>query len=316
MMGLPISGINTAGVLTVCKEGVTAPEGAGPLRRVRPDHSLRNVDRDLDLIGLDHDAETGRTVLNADHYDPNTSYRDGSESAGMESATDSGLPANRRWPLSGEHIIKLSLTANATVGRNRIITNCAALGGARRHNGQLPFNFGMSHLDHGDCPPLFLNQYRQASTACERFAKTLDWICSSIQSISSCSTVTLIRGLFSTIKYDSIISEIINIGGINVTIIGLNPIGVTTNARKQPISGSSDTTEHNKVRDHPVGRTLHTDRVSDTAGPRHNTGPSDAQTGDGSIIDDAPGRLCDRLRPLWGIPMKGNGERSASEASS
>ena len=128
--------------------------------------------------------------------------------------------------------------------------------GARTHNEQSSFNFGMSHLNHGDCSPLFLYQYRQASTACERLAKTFFSIIRSIQSSSSCSMVTLMRGLFSTIEYDSIIPENINIGEMNVTFIGFNPIGVTTNERRQPISGSHGQSDNLEVSSPDDGRQI------------------------------------------------------------
>ena len=80
------------------KEGVTAPEGAGSLRRIRPDHSLWNVDGDCDLVGLDHYTKTVPTALDADLDDPNTSYRDGPACAVKVVGHDiCGLPALRHF---------------------------------------------------------------------------------------------------------------------------------------------------------------------------------------------------------------------------
>lgn len=130
---------------------------------------------------------------------------------------------------------------------SEMMINGTGVDGASTHNERSSLDFGLSHLIHGDCSPLFLYQYRQASTAWERLAKTFSSIIVSIQSRRSCSMVTLIRGLFSTIEYDSIIPENINIGMMNVTLIGFNPIGVTTNERRQPISGSYGAPDDNEV---------------------------------------------------------------------
>ena len=130
---------------------------------------------------------------------------------------------------------------------SEMMINGTGIDGVSTHNERSSLDFGLSHLIHGDCSPLFLYQYRQASTAWERLAKTFSSIIVSIQSRRSCSMVTLIRGLFSTIEYDFIIPENINIGVMNVTFIGLNPIGVTTNERRQPISGSYGASDDNEV---------------------------------------------------------------------
>lgn len=57
---------------------MTVPRGTGCLRRIRPRQPLRDVDDDLDLVGLDRHTETAVTVLDADIEYPNTSYRGGS----------------------------------------------------------------------------------------------------------------------------------------------------------------------------------------------------------------------------------------------
>lgn len=105
------SGINTVRAYRMSEEGMTAPEGAGSLRRIRPDHSLRNVDGDRDLVGLDHHTETVATVLDADLDDPNTSYRDGPESAEKVRCRDRfGLPAYRHFCANCGSDINLSST--------------------------------------------------------------------------------------------------------------------------------------------------------------------------------------------------------------
>lgn len=182
-----------------------------------------------------------------------------------------------------------------------MMMNGTGYGGVRTHNGQSPFNFGMSHLNHGDCSPLFLYQYRQASTAWERLANTFSSIIRSIQSRSSCSMVTLIRGLFSTIEYDSIISNNINISEMNVAVIGLNPIGVTTNDRTQPISGSyAGHPDHNEVRGPVRGGEDAADRVSGAHRPGDAAEPLHPQAGAGVRVADA-----DRRVPRGIIPVRG-----------
>ena len=182
-----------------------------------------------------------------------------------------------------------------------MMMNGTGYGGARSHNGQSPFNFGMSHLNHGDCSPLFLYQYRQASTAWERLANTFSSIIRSIQSRSSCSMVTLMRGLLSTIEYDSIISNNINISEMNVAVIGLNPIGVTTNDRIQPISGSyAGHPDHHQVRGPVRGGEDAADRVSGAHRPGDAAEPLHPQAGAGVRIPHA-----DRRVPRGIIPVRG-----------
>lgn len=176
------------------KDGVTAPEGAGSLRRIRPQRSLWNVYDDHGLVGHDHHADAVGPATDDDpRRDSNTSYRDGSGCAEkLRGHGALGLPAYRQFSTCCDRILKLPSTI-------KVIINGTGVDGARIHNEQSSFNFGMSHLNHGDCSPLFLYQYRQASTAWERLAKTFSSIIVSIQSRRSCSMVTLIRGLFSTI---------------------------------------------------------------------------------------------------------------------
>ncbi len=177
-----------------------------------------------------------------------------------------------------------------------ITINGAGESSMRNHNEQSPFDFRMSHLNYGDCSPLFLYQYKQASTACERFAKTFSSIIRSIQSRRSCSIVTLMRGLFSDIQYDSIIPMNINIGKINVTFIGLNPIGVTTNGREQSISGSyAGDQDYKEVRGNPNGGEQHPDSVSGAEHPRRYSGFSCPFIGAGIGFPHEEGRFGDRI---------------------
>ena len=163
------------------------------------------------------------------------------------------------------------------------IKDCIPYGDAREKNGQSSFIFRMSHLNHGDCPPLFLYQYRHASTACERFAKCFSLICSSIQSISSWSTVTLRRGLFSAIKYDLVPSKIINIVVIDTYSIGLNLIGVTTNDKSNSLSASSADPGRHRFHPHGMSDELLGPR------PRGSVGFSPALPHAGTEEEDAGG---------------------------
>lgn len=57
--------------------GVTAPWGAGCVRRISPRRSLRNVDDDHTVFGDDRKTKTVATAFSDDHEDPFTSCRDG-----------------------------------------------------------------------------------------------------------------------------------------------------------------------------------------------------------------------------------------------
>ena len=48
---------------------MTAPLGAGPLRRVRPDHPLGDVDDDRSLTGRDRQPDAVLPTADADHED-------------------------------------------------------------------------------------------------------------------------------------------------------------------------------------------------------------------------------------------------------
>lgn len=90
------------------REKMTAPEGAGPLRRVSPDHSLRNVDDDHGLVGHDHQTESAIPTLGDDQYDLLASCRDGSAHAGCKRFGMRELPVSRRPSECGVSEINIS----------------------------------------------------------------------------------------------------------------------------------------------------------------------------------------------------------------
>ena len=141
--------------------------------------------------------------------------------------------------------------------------------GGCENNEQSPFNFGLSHLNHGDCSPAdagnnglptfkvlglhhlyrvgssplsyaSLVHWMQASTPCERLAKTRLEIMRSIQSMSSWSTVTPIRGLFNVIEYDVIQSVDINTSQIVSDFIELSSIGDAEMTKTTGIADAMD----------------------------------------------------------------------------
>ena len=129
------------------------------------------------------------------------------------------------------------MTLPAVGGRHAETKITGTAYGGCENNEWSPFNFGLSHLNHGDCSPLFLYQNKHASMACERLANFFSAISRSIQSIRSWSIVTLIRGLLADIQYDYRTSKNINTPNTNAVLIGLNPIGVRTNERSTAASG-------------------------------------------------------------------------------
>ncbi|KUE73338.1 hypothetical protein AUQ37_02615 [Candidatus Methanomethylophilus sp. 1R26] len=78
------------------REKMTAPGGAGPLRRVRPDHPLRDVDDDHGLIGHDRQPEHAAAALDDDPEDLLTSCRNGSWCTESEGPGAPELPVSRR----------------------------------------------------------------------------------------------------------------------------------------------------------------------------------------------------------------------------
>lgn len=105
--------INKSPTHPIDKEEITAPCGTGSLRRIRPQRSLRNVDDDRDLVGHDRHTDAVAPATDADHKDPMTSCRDGSESAGKVRCHDRfGLPAYRHSRITCDSGIKPSSDAD------------------------------------------------------------------------------------------------------------------------------------------------------------------------------------------------------------
>lgn len=91
------------------EEKMTAPEGAGPLRRVRPDHSLWNVDDDHGLVGHDRQPYAVHPTADVDHKDHLTSHRDGSGLAErLVVHGEPGLPVYRHPSPCGSCEINIS----------------------------------------------------------------------------------------------------------------------------------------------------------------------------------------------------------------
>ena len=143
------------------------------------------------------------------------------------------------------------------------IKDCIPIRDVRKNNGVVGLQFLRSnapkmrltlpplHLG-GNSPVSLYSLYHatHASTACERFAKMCFEICSSIQSIRDCSTVTFMRGLFS-IESHSILSHVLNTFEIDVFSISQNEIGALQNDKINSLSASS--ADPGRRRFHPHG---------------------------------------------------------------
>ena len=101
--------------------------------------------------------------------------------------------------------------------------------------------FGLIHLQRGGSSPVstyFLYQPMHASTACDLLANLLDKISLSIHSTHSGSTVTFRCGLFSTLIYTKIVSQVININETQYTFILLSCRMGVSNDKNNSISES------------------------------------------------------------------------------
>lgn len=216
--------INKNPVHPIGKEEITAPCGTGSLRRIRPQRSLRNVDDDCDLIG--HDRHTKAVAaIDADHEDPITSCRDGSESAESVRGHDRfGLPAYRRSRITWDSGIKLSSDADYTSNEAPEVEFLEFVA---------PDPQGLSPLSSA-C--LYLRT--QTSMACDMFMKSLFSIFDCRYSRISGGRVTVTYGLFLAMQGE-ILHEPINTCNIGVSYARLNLAGATQHGRESAISESS-----------------------------------------------------------------------------
>ena len=226
------------------EEKMTAPEGAGPLRRVRPDHSLWNVDDDHGLVGHDRQPYAVHPTADVDHKDHLTSHRDGSGLAErLVVHGEPGLPVYRHPSPCGSCEINISgfritMTYRIPVGDVKKNYGESRIQILRSNAPKIRLALLPSHLG-GRSPDSLYSLYHamHASTACERFAKVCFEICPSIQSIKDCSTVTFMRGLFS-IKSHLISSHVLNTFEIDAFSISLNEIGALQNDKINSYSDS------------------------------------------------------------------------------
>ena len=217
--------INKNPVHPMDKEEITAPCGTGSLRRIRPQRSLRNVDDDRDLVGHDRHTDAVAPATDADHEDPITSCRDGSESAGKVRRHDRfGLPAYRHSRITWDTGIKLSSDADYTNNEAPEVEFLEFVA---------PDPQGLSPLSSA-C--LYLRT--QTSMACDMFMKSLFSIFDCRYSRISGGRVTVTYGLFLAMQGENL-HEPINTCNIGVSYARLNLAGATQYGRESTISESS-----------------------------------------------------------------------------
>ena len=252
--------INKNPVHPMDKEEITAPCGTGSLRRIRPQRSLRNVDDDRDLVGHDRHTDAVAPATDADHEDPITSCRDGSESAGKVRRHDRfGLPAYRHSRITWDSGIKLSSDADYTNNEALRVQNSGFV--SPRPQGLSPLSSACLYLRI------------QSSTPWETLAKSLDSTLDSRYSISSCGRVTVMYGLRAI--YDGALRSLINSGQVVSYSVRQSLMGDTTHDNRR----YSESSAH-----------VRKDMVGGPQGPIRKLDADDS-AGDGGMVPCACGMV-------------------------
>ena len=153
------------------EEKMTAPEGAGPLRRVRPDHSLWNVDDDHGLVGHDRQPYAVHPTADVDHKDHLTSHRDGSGLAErLVVHGEPGLPVYRHPSPCGSCEINIS-------GFRITMTYRIPCGNVKKNNGASEvqiLRIGLPKIPHGlsSFSISFLSLAKASSIPCDQLANS------------------------------------------------------------------------------------------------------------------------------------------------
>ena len=169
-------------------EKMTAPEGAGPLRRVRPDHSLRNVDDDHGLVGHDRQPYAVHPTADVDHKDHLTSHRDGSGLAErLVVHGEPGLPVYRHPSPCVSCEINIS-------GFRITMTYRIPCGNVKKNNGASEvqiLRIGLPKIPHGlsSFSISFLSLAKASSIPCDQLANSCSCTPLSRNSKRSCEIV-------------------------------------------------------------------------------------------------------------------------------
>lgn len=231
------------------EEKMTAPEGAGPLRRVRPDHSLWNVDDDHGLVGHDRQPYAVHPTADVDHKDHLTSHRDGSGLAErLVVHGEPGLPVYRHPSPCGSCEINIS-------GFRITMTYRIPCGNVKKNNGASEvqiLRIGLPKIPHGlsSFSISFLSLAKASSIPCDQLANSCSCTPLSRNSKRSCEIV-MFRDFL--LRFVTTIRNKILHKQLNKTQINLCTAKITFAGRPKHDKNNSYSDSYAKPGDHGQG---------------------------------------------------------------